>query len=136
MLPKGAFLKPHPKFVSKIHPSSYYTVACYLMLIWVRSIANIVHLLLTRAKGQCSRSKTSMPFKHDLALQSIPLSKQPFKTQPQIAKQRRHLKSLDRICMPQEPAQGIVTIRSGVRWFILDSSHCTGDMYHILHARV
>ena len=33
---------------------------------------------------QCSRLKSSMPFKCDLALQSIPLSKQPFKTQPQI----------------------------------------------------
>src|ERR1700738_4496830 len=34
--------------------------------------------------GQCSRLKSSMPFKRDLALQNIPLSKQPFKTQPQI----------------------------------------------------
>ena len=25
-----------------------------------------------------------MPFKHDLALQNVPLSKQPFKVQPQI----------------------------------------------------
>ena len=33
---------------------------------------------------QCSRLKSSMPFKPDLALQNIPLSKQPFKTQPQI----------------------------------------------------
>jgi hypothetical protein len=33
---------------------------------------------------QCSRSKSSMPFKHDLALQNMPLSKQPFKSQPQI----------------------------------------------------
>jgi hypothetical protein len=28
-----------------------------------------------------------MPFKRDLALQNIPLSKQPFKTQPQIENQ-------------------------------------------------
>ena len=32
----------------------------------------------------CSRLKSSMPFKRDLALQIIPLSKQPFKTQPPI----------------------------------------------------
>ena len=35
-------------------------------------------------KEQCSRLKSSMPFKCDLALQNIPLSKQPFKMQPQI----------------------------------------------------
>jgi hypothetical protein len=33
---------------------------------------------------QCSRLKSSMPFKLDLALQNIPLSKQPFKMQPHI----------------------------------------------------
>jgi hypothetical protein len=33
---------------------------------------------------QCSRLKCPMPFKHDLALQNIPLLKKPFKTQPQI----------------------------------------------------
>ena len=33
---------------------------------------------------QCSRLKASMPLKCDLALQNIPLSKQPFKMQPQI----------------------------------------------------
>ena len=31
-----------------------------------------------------TRLKSSMPFKHDLTLQNIPLSKQPFKTQPRI----------------------------------------------------
>ena len=43
---------------------------------------------LRRMKGmaciQCSRLKSSMPFKRDLVLQNIQLSKQPFKTQPQI----------------------------------------------------
>ena len=34
--------------------------------------------------NKCSGLKSSMPFKCDLALQNIPLSKQPFKTQPQI----------------------------------------------------
>ena len=33
---------------------------------------------------QCSRLKSSMPFKCDLVLQYIPLSKQPFIMQPQI----------------------------------------------------
>ena len=33
---------------------------------------------------QCSRLKSSMPFKHDMALQNIHLSKQSFKIQPQI----------------------------------------------------
>ena len=42
--------------------------------------------------SQCSRLKSSMPFKHVLGLQNIPLSKEPFKTQPQITKWRRHLK--------------------------------------------
>ena len=36
---------------------------------------------------QCSRLKSSMPFKHKLALQNNPLSKQPFITQPQIEKE-------------------------------------------------
>ena len=36
---------------------------------------------------ESSRSKSSMPFKRDLALQNEPLSKQPFKTQPQIEKE-------------------------------------------------
>ena len=34
--------------------------------------------------SQCSRLESSMPFKRDLALQNRPLSKHPFKTQPQI----------------------------------------------------
>ncbi len=32
-----------------------------------------------------------MPFKRDLALQNMPLSKQPFKTQPHVEDERRHL---------------------------------------------
>ena len=35
-------------------------------------------------RRQCLRLKSSMPFKRNLALQNIPLPKQPFKTQPQI----------------------------------------------------
>jgi hypothetical protein len=34
--------------------------------------------------NQCSRLKSSMPFNCYLALENIPLSKQPFKMQPQI----------------------------------------------------
>ena len=34
--------------------------------------------------GRCSRLESPMPVKRDLALLNIPLSKQPFKTQPQI----------------------------------------------------
>jgi hypothetical protein len=33
---------------------------------------------------QCSRMKSSMPLIRDLVFQNTPLSKQPFKTQPQI----------------------------------------------------
>ena len=36
---------------------------------------------------QCSRLKSSMHVKHNSPLQNIPLSKQPFKTQPQIEKE-------------------------------------------------
>ena len=38
-----------------------------------------------RRRGDlCSRSKSPMPFKRDLALQNIPFSKQPFKMQPRL----------------------------------------------------
>jgi hypothetical protein len=45
---------------------------------------------------QCSRLKSSMPFKRDLALQNIPLSKQPFKMQPQTQNDNN----------PQNPQRG------------------------------
>ena len=45
-----------------------------------------------------------MPFNCDLALQNIPLPKQPFKTQPQIENEGvTLLEVLDIICPPQEP---------------------------------
>ena len=47
---------------------------------------------------QCSQLKSSMPCKRDLALQNIPLSKQPFETQPQIENEVINI-----ICPPQEP---------------------------------
>ena len=37
-----------------------------------------------RGGHKCSRLKSSLPFKRNLSLQSIPLSKRPFKTQPRI----------------------------------------------------
>ena len=39
-----------------------------------------------KRKVKCSRLKSSIPFKRDLALQKIPHSKQPFNMQPQIEK--------------------------------------------------
>ena len=56
-------------------------------------IVKVAKMTSRSHKGQCLRLKSSMPFKRDLALQNIPLSKQPFTTQPQIAKWRRRLKS-------------------------------------------
>jgi len=46
--------------------------------------------------------KSSMPFKCDLALQSIPLSKQPFKTQPQFEMKTSLEVLYNIICPPQE----------------------------------
>jgi hypothetical protein len=42
-----------------------------------------------------------MPFKCDLALQNIPLSKEPFKTHPYL-KMKTSLEVLNIICPPQE----------------------------------
>jgi hypothetical protein len=42
-----------------------------------------MHFLIRKNVHQCLRLKFSMPFKRDLALQNIPLSKQPFKIQLQ-----------------------------------------------------
>jgi hypothetical protein len=44
-----------------------------------------------------------MPFKRDLAFQNIPLSKKPFKMQPQIENEDGPLEVLNIICPPQEP---------------------------------
>ena len=47
------------------------------------------------------------------------------------------LEVLNTICPPQEPTcVGIVLTRSGVKWLILNYSHCTRNMYHIIHAQV
>ena len=43
----------------------------------------LIRLLILIGQVVCGL-KSSMPFKRDLGLQNIPLSKQPFKTQPQI----------------------------------------------------
>ena len=42
---------------------------------------------ISRQYDQCSRLKSSMPFKRDLAFQNKPLPKQPFKMQPQMEKE-------------------------------------------------
>ena len=86
---------------------------------------------------QCSILKSSMPFICNLALQIIPLSKQPFKMQPQNWKWRCHLKSSIYYARHKnQQASGIVNIRGRVRWLILNSSHCLGNMYHVIHAQV
>ena len=62
----------------------------------LRAPQNETHMtasILNTAPMQCSRSKSSMPFKRYLALQNIPLSKEPFKMQPQIEKGRHCFKS-------------------------------------------
>ena len=48
------------------------------------TIDHMVLFCCTVPATQCSRLKSSMLFKCDLALQNIPLSKQPYKTQPEI----------------------------------------------------
>ena len=59
------------------------------------------------------------------------------KTQPQI-ETHTSIEILNINYMPQKPTcvTNIVTTRSKVRWLILNSSHCTGNMYHIIHAQV
>ena len=87
--------------------------------------------------SQCSRLKSSMHFKFDLALQNIPLSKQSFKPQPQIENE-------DITWNPQNnmPATSTNKRRSlslqEVRldgWFLI--LHIVLEhMYHIIHAQV
>ena len=79
-----------------------------------------------------------MPFKRDLALQNIPLSTQPFKTQPQIENEDVTLEILYTISPRQEHKcrAYIATTRSEVRWLILNSSHCIENMHHIIHAQI
>ena len=85
----------------------------------------------------CSRLKFSMSFKRDSHLQNIPLSKQPFKMQPQSENEGvtwSHHYNLP--VARTNKCRAFVTTRSGVRWLILDSSHYTGNMYHIIYAQV
>ena len=119
------------------------------MNIWSRthtSVCPLVHfpnpshtLVIGRVVngGQCPRLKSSMPFRHDLALQNIPLSKQPFKTQPQSENED----------VTRSPQHNLPTTRANNRralslqkvelgWLILYSSHCIENMYHIIHAQV
>ena len=86
---------------------------------------------------QCSRLKPSMPFKRDLGLQNIPLSKQPFKMQPQIENE-------DITWSPQYHLQATRTNKRRalslqkveLDGLILNSLHRTQNMYFIIHAQV
>ena len=52
-------------------------------------------------------------------------------------KWRRHLKSSISFAHHKNRyAYGIVTTRSGVRWWIIDSSHCIGNMFYRIQAHV
>jgi hypothetical protein len=52
-------------------------------------------------------------------------------------KWRRHLKSsIQYACHKNQQAKGTVTTRNKVGWLILNSPHCTRNMYHLIHARV
>ena len=81
--------------------------------------------------------KSSMPFKRDLGLQNTPLSKQPFKTQPQIEYE-------DVTCSPQYnmPAtrtnkrRALSLQKVKFRWLNLNSSHWSVNTYHIIPAQV
>jgi hypothetical protein len=73
----------------------------------------------------------------NVACQNIPLSKQPFKTQPQFGNED----------ITQSPQYNLLGTRinerrasslqgSGVRWLIFNSSRCTGNTYHLIYAQV
>ena len=54
------------------------------------------------SKGRCSRLKSSMPFKRDLALQNIPLQNNPSKRNPNL-KLKASVEVLNIIYLSQEP---------------------------------
>ena len=62
-----------------------YSVLPLKYTLWTRAVgAHLVGKYVLYSYCKCSRLKSSMPFKHDLALRNIPPSKQPCKTQPQF----------------------------------------------------
>ena len=74
------------KYFIWCHP---FYVSCSILIVNYPCVSLTLHVDLTLfaitcGGGQCSRLKSPMPFKCTLALQNIPLSKQPFQTQPQI----------------------------------------------------
>ena len=77
------FLSKVPGWISSFNTKYWMNIT---LTRFCSSIASCDHncSVLSRDGNRCSRLKSSMPFKRDLALQYIPLSKQPFKTQPQI----------------------------------------------------
>ena len=78
-----------------------------------------------------------MPFKRDLALQNISFSKQSFKMQPQIENEEvSSSPQYNMLVTRTNKSRALSLQRSGVRWLIFNSSHCLGNMYHIIYARV
>ena len=87
--------------------------------------------------SQCSRLKSSMHFKFDLALQNIPLSKQSFKPQPQIENED----------ITWNPQYNMPTTETNKRrslslqeveldgWFLIFRI-VLEHMYHIIHAQL
>ena len=71
------------------------------------------------------------------ALQNMPLSKQPFKMQPQF--ENADVTWSPQYIMPDtrtNKRRAFPIQEEEVRWLILISSHCIGNMYHIIHAQV
>ena len=88
--------------------------------------------------GQCSRLKSPMPFKHDSALQNIPLSQRPFKMQPQI--ENEDVTWSPQFILPatwtnERRALSLQAIELD-GWFLILHMYCTGNMYRIIHAQV
>jgi hypothetical protein len=65
------------KFWHALHGPYYHSKVVSTTPLWRRQLG------VDMGGRQCSRMKSSMSFKCDLALQNIPLSKQPFRMQPQ-----------------------------------------------------
>ena len=96
------------------------------------------YMILKVCWNQYSRSKSSMPFNRDLALQNIPLSKQPFETQPQIGNED------DASWSPQYDMPATRTNKRRASslqevkldgWFLI--LHIVlENMYYIIHAQV
>ena len=104
---------------------------------WTRLDNRSHGVILLHYFTQCSRLQSSMPFKRDLALQNISLLKQPFKRQPRIENEDVTWSLQYNLHATRtNKRRTFVTTRSRVRWFILKFSHCTKNMYHIIHTQI